>query len=201
MTTPPKKFKNQPTKSSKEPMREKSLGKRLIKVLIYQLLFSLAMASFPPPGKCSYYILPSAKTFTGVANDPEAIQKGNNCPQSTSSFRVSILAKLTGDVPTSESAILFAYHNIIQVFIKRDGAGHKLEVFKTGEANGGLLFSEPIGKLNWKFLVFLQITPTEAHLALRSWKNYAHEFHRKWKVSFGKFSNLRLSLLISSELF
>ena len=166
--------------------QKQRVGSKIIFVSLLLAGYSIA-SSYPPTGKCSYYILPSTKTFSGVANDPQAIQNTNNCPQSSGSFRVSILAKLTADVPASESAILFAYHNIIQVFIKRDGVGHKLEVFKTGEVNGGLLFSEPIGKLNWEFFVFLQVTNTEAHLALRSWKNYAHEFHRKWKVSFGKF--------------
>ena len=155
-------------------------------LFLCELMILVSTSAFPSPGKCSYYILPSSKTFTGVANDPQAIHNTNYCPQSSSSFRVSLLAKLTADVPTSESPILFAYHNIIQVFIKRDGAGHKLQVFKTGEVSGGLLFSEPIGKVNWIFFLFLQVTPAEAHLALRSWKNYAHEFHRKWKKSFSK---------------
>ena len=148
-------------------------------MLLLTTLIHITVTSFPPPGKCSYYILPSAKTFTGQANDPQAIQNTNNCPQSSSSFRVSILAKLTADLLPKDSAILFAYHNTIQVFIKRNGAGHKVEVFKTGEPNGGLLLSEPIEKLNWQFFFFLQITPTEAHIALRSGKNFAHELHRK----------------------
>ena len=148
-------------------------------------LISLTASSFPPPGKCSYYILPAPRTFFGQTNDPQAIQNTNSCPQSSSSFRVSILAKLISNVASGESAILFAYHNLIQVFIKRDGTGHKLEVFKAGEGNGGLILSEPIGKLNWQFLLFLQITPTEAHIALRSSKNFAYELDRKWKVAFG----------------
>ena len=148
------KRKNQPMMYSK---RAKSRRKqhKFVNLLLIGALISLTASSFPPAGKCSYYILPSPKTFSGQPNDPQAIQNTNNCPQSSSSFRVSIFAKLTSNVLPSESAILFAYHNLIQIFIKRDGTGHKVEIFKKGEANGGLLLSESIGKLNWQFFLFL----------------------------------------------
>ena len=168
-------------------------------VFLALLKDSTVNCSYPPPGKCSYYVLSSTKTFTGVTNDPQAVQQTNLCPQSESSFRVAMIGKLTANVPPGESAILFAYHNIIQIFVKRDGAGHKIEVFKVGETNGGLLFSEPMGKLNWQFFIFLQITPTEAHFALRSWKYFAHENHRKWKKSFSKPAQFMFSLIFSQK--
>ena len=155
-------------------------------VPILSFLLGKIVTSFSSTGSCSYYIMPTPISFNGVSSDPSALTLSLGCPEFQNMFRISALASITADSSVGSTSMLFAYKTLIQVLISRDATGHKISVYKTDEPVTTLLFIQPLAKVGWDFFVFLQINQTEAHFALRSSKNYALEFHKKWKKSFGK---------------
>ena len=178
-------------KTSKK--RQKKLQKAFLRILLTALANSpRVLTQFPPVGKCTIYSSSTQFSLTSQLNHVNKVERDNKCPPSSNSFRFSIEFTKLGIVPASPGATtLFGYFTKIGLTVARlTGTLNAIGLIKPDESpdplNPTALITHPIGSPGTRYLVTLQVTPSEAHLSIRSWRRYEKETHHNYKFTFSK---------------
>ena len=180
---PPKNLKHKP-----KDKRDQKAGKKFI----FSMVFSLAVRAtfgFPPSGKCFLQKFDGLYTYTGTPSNPTKLSAVMNCDPAQNSFQFMSWIKLTADVAQGQQRYFFRYSTTINLYFKGLASNnHEILLIKTNESPTQLL-NIPVGKSGkWMFL-WLQVTQSQASLAVRSTMSWDMEENRVFGFTFGNFSN------------
>ena len=190
--------------------KKSNRSKKRLKISVWKILLAAlahspsVRAQFPPDGKCTIQSSSTQFSLTKQANDPNKVILDNKCPSSVNSFRFSVEFTQNSVLTASPAGTaLFGYHVLIglSVAMMPGGGLNGIGFVKTDEGppfpNLTPLIVHPLGPVGARYVVTLQITPTEAHLSIRSWRWYQKETHYNYKYTFSKAdpSNLKNGFL------
>ena len=146
-------------------------------------------SSFPSNEECFMTAsnFESRVSFTGKNPDPNKITIQNRCLKDK--FRFGAIIKLTETLQPGEKAMVFSYHNKIQMYFQKTSGGNNyLRVAKTDETNP-LLFNILIGTPPRWILIWYELTSSKSEIAIR--QSYTWDLDENNKITriFGKRSN------------
>ena len=156
-------------------------------ILLLLLIFIIKerKALFPPNGRCKLHRTEDQRTYTSTTSNQQ-MTMDLTCGANHNSFQFMIWIKLTADVPNGQLWYFMRYHTIINLYFKPLGGGeHEILLTKTDESpmELGQVY---IGKKDRWLFVWLQVTPNQASLAVRSTMNWELENNRIYHYPFSK---------------
>ena len=158
-------------------------------VSIFTSLMAISSSSFPSNEECymiaSYF--DSALSYTGKNPEPNKITIQNRCLQHK--FRFGAILKLTAMPQPGIRAMVFSYHNKIQIYFEKTTDGnHHLRVVKTDEVIP-LIHDFVIGTTPRWILIWYELTSSKSEIAIRQAYSWDLDENQKKTHTLGKRSN------------
>ena len=152
------------------------------------LQLSIIKASFPPSGPCWLNGDMRQFSFEGEDDDDNRVNRPVQCPSASSQFRFSTWFFLNSDISGGDKSILFAYHNLIKIWVEKSGSTYEIVFWRSGEPSGGKMFQtkiRPDGKDLWAFIM-LEVSSSGAIMVARRSRSYSMEENNYKSVIFSK---------------